>query len=186
MGKKKKNQTQTGPVEAPIKESVFSEPTAAEGAAVGNQQTEVANQQTVSQTVSRTVVSQAQSQIPMDVAELIRSTLKVLIAQRRTYALASTLTSLTRAVEKALERYVKRVPKTTLREFIRSELAAMGHTIVTATIEYAGDLYNVEIVMLYRNYDELVEMIRHGRVSAMIKPLITTDGLDPAFDKRVK
>jgi hypothetical protein len=77
MSRKKKTQTQEGP-EAP-KDNVFSEPAAAQQAAASSSQA--------------TDNNAAQSQIPPDVAELIRSTLKVVIAQRRTYCLATTFVS---------------------------------------------------------------------------------------------
>jgi hypothetical protein len=39
-----------------------------------------------------------------------------------------------------------------------------------------------DTVILYRSFDEIVDMIRHGRVETF-KPVITLDGIDPLFDK---
>ncbi len=171
MPKKKKTQTQEGP-EAP-KETVFSEVGAAQVAAPNNQTTQ-------------TTVAQGASQIPPDVVELIRNTLKVLVAQRKTYGLATTVSSIVNAIYKALDNYLKRVPKRATRELIKNELASMGYPVFTATIEYGGTLYEAETVLLYRHLDELVDMVRHARLNTMIRALIVTEGIDPIFDKMVK
>ena len=166
MPKKKKNQTQEGPAEAPVKDTVFPETGgemgAAQGAAAANAVT---------------------NQIPADVAELIRSTLKVLIAQRKLYALSTTLTSLTKAVVKGLEKYVDGIDEAAIRDFIKSELEAWGYVIIQARVNYLGARYIAETVMLYKSFEDIVDMIRAGRVDDAIKPVITRDGIDPMFDK---
>ena len=165
MPKKKKNQTEG--LEAPANHT-FSEPAAAQekGAAASGQ-------------------TASQAQLPVDVQELIRTTLKVVVAQRRTYGLATTLTSLTRAVNKALENYLKHVPKYAVREFIKSELEAAGYPVFTAVVDYNGTPYEAQVAMLYKNFDEIVEMVKAGRVSSLIRSLILADGIDPAYDKRI-
>jgi translation initiation factor IF-2 len=170
MPKKKKNQTE-GPEEAPVNSGVVfsAEPGAAQGAAAAEQ-----------------VQGKAAEQVQEDVAELIRSTLKVIIAQRKTYGLATTLTSLNRAVVKALENYLKFVPKTAVREYIKRVLIAEGYAVVEAVVEYGGMLYRAEVVMLYRNYDEIVEMVKADRMNKLIKPLVLTDGIDPLYDEQIK
>jgi DNA-binding protein Fis len=170
MGKKKKNQTQ-GPTEAPVNQNVFSEGAAAQGAAAT----------TVSQT-NATNAAQVQSQIPPDVAELIRSSLRVIVAQRKTSGLAITLTALTKAVKKGLENYLRRVPGSVVREFIRNELASMGYPIFVATIESGGELFQAEVVMLFKNYDEIVEMIKAGRMNTLLRALSSSE-VDPLYDK---
>jgi hypothetical protein len=160
MTKKKKNRNPEGPVEAPVNETVFPEAGAAQGAAV----------------------NQTVDQIPNDVAELITATLKVLIAQRRIYGLSTTLTALTKAVTKALEPYLGGISKGALRDFIRSEVQKMGYPIITARVNYTGVPYEAETVILYRNFEEIVDMIRLAR-SESLKVAITTDGIDPMYDK---
>ncbi len=159
MPKKKKNQTQEGPEEAPVNE-VFSEAGAAQGAAA----------------------DQTKDQIPADVVELIRATLKLVIAQRKLYGLSTTLTSLTRAVIKALDKYVDGISKAAVRDFIRSEVVAMGYPVVEAKIDYMGVNYIAETVLLYRNFEEIVDVIRTGRAETL-RPVIAHDGIDPIFDK---
>ena len=160
MAKKKKNKNQEGPVEAPQTE-VFNETAAAQGAAATNQT------------------------IPDDVAELIRATLKVLIAQRRVYGLATTITSLTKAVSKVLNKYIDGIPVVVVREFVKKELEAWGYKIITAVVEYGSVKFESEVVLLYRNFDELVDMVKAGRLETL-KPVITSEGPDPKFDKMVK
>jgi hypothetical protein len=174
MAKKKKNQTQ-GP-EAPVNQNVFSEGAAAQGTAAPNK--------TTSQTNATQTQSQ-QSQIPPDVAELVRSSLRVIVAQRRASGLAITLTALTVAVKKSLENYLKRTPTSAIREFIRSELVSMGYPIFTATIESRGELFQAEVVMLYRDFNEIVEMIKAGRMNTLLRSLVSTE-VDPLYDKMIK
>jgi len=164
MGKKKKNQTQVGPTEAPVNETVFSETGAAQGAAAAIQTVD---------------------QIPSEIAELIRATLKVLIAQRRLYGLATTVSSLTRAVSKALGAYVDGIPTSVVRDFIKREVEQMGFKIIEAKVNYTGVMYAAEVVMLYRNFDEIVDIIKAGRADS-VKLVITTDGIDPLYDKLAK
>jgi hypothetical protein len=171
MPKKKVTQTE-GPAEAPVNQG-FSEVGAAQEAVVA------ASGQTAQTTANQT-------QIPADVQELIRSTLSVVMAQRKTYGLATTLTSLTRAVNKALDNYLRLVPKYAVRELVKNQLAASGYTVVTAVVEYGGALYQAEVVILYKDYHELVEMVKAGRLSGLIKPLILTEGIDPLYDQRIK
>jgi len=163
MPKKKKNNNE-GPAEAPVNETLFSETGAAQGAA------------TAIQTVD---------QIPGEVAELIRATLKVLIAQRRLYGLATTMSSLTRAVSKALGAYIDGIPIQVIRDFIKREVEQMGFKIIEAKVNYTGVMYVAEVVMLYRNFDEIVDIIKAGRVDS-VKLVITTDGIDPMYDKLAK
>ena len=163
MPKKKKNNNE-GPAEAPVNETLFSETGAAQGAA------------TAIQTVD---------QIPGEVAELIRATLKVLIAQRRLYGLATTMSSLTRAVSKALGAYIDGIPIQVIRDFIKREVEQMGFKIIEAKVNYTGVMYVAEVVMLYRNFDEIVDIIKAGRVDS-VKLVITTDGIDPTYDKLAK
>jgi len=156
MAKKKKSQTQEG-LEAPQKDTVFPEAGAAQGAA-------------------------SQVKIPDDVAELVRATLKVAMAQRKVYGISTTLTSLVRAVAKALDKYIDGIPMAVLREFIKREVEAMGYLVTEAKVNYNGVPYMADTVILYRSFDEIVDMIRHGRVETF-KPVITLDGIDPMFDK---
>jgi hypothetical protein len=169
---KKKNRTQEGTVEGSVNQTVFSEPAAVQGAVASNQTTGGAN------------AVQVHGQIPPDVAELIKSSLRVIVAQRRTVGLAITLTALTKAVKKSLENYLKRVPTSELRELIRNELAAMGCQIFTATIESKGELYQAEVVMLYRDFNEIVEMIKAGRMNNLLRSLVSNE-VDPLYDKMV-
>ncbi len=171
MPKKKKVQTQEGPAEAPLNDTVF--PTgagAAQGAAAANQMPEVQG---------------AANQIPEDVAELIRSTLRVLIAQRRLYGLSTTLTSIVKAVAKALGPYVDGINKAVIRDFIRSEVSKMGYPVIMARVDYGGVKFEAETVVLYRNFEEIVDIIRTGRAESL-KPIIIHDGIDPIFDKMAK
>ena len=168
MGKKKKNQTPEGEVQ--VNQNVFSNEAAAQGAAAT--------------TVNQTNATQPQSQIPADVAELMRTTLKVIIAQKKTSGLAITLAALVRTMRKNLENYLKRIPSSVIRDFIRNELVAMGYPIFVATIESGGELYQAEIVMLYRDYNEIVEMIRAGRMNSMLRTLASNE-VDPLHDKLV-
>ncbi len=170
MPKKKKNQTEEGPVEAPVNDTVFSTGAGAAQGAAANQVPEVQG---------------AANQIPEEVAELIRSTLRVLIAQRRLYGLSTTLTSIVRAVAKALGPYVDGINKAVIRDFIRSEVSKMGYPVIMARIEYAGVRYEAETVVLYRNFQEVVNIIRTGRAESL-KPVIAHDGIDPIFDKMAK
>jgi hypothetical protein len=172
MSKKEKSQNQGPPAEAPEKQTFSDPPAVAQAAAV--------NQQAASQTGGQTV---SHPQMPVDMQELIRATLISIIAQKRTSALAATLTSLVRAVEKALKRYVKHTPA--LREFVRNELVSAGYTIADTTVDYGGDLYNVEIVVLYRSFDEIVEAIKTGRMSRLLRPLASNE-VDPLYDKRTR
>jgi hypothetical protein len=158
MAKKKKSQTTEG-LETPQKDAVFPEAGAAQGAAAAKQVT-----------------------IPDDVAELIRATLKVAVAQRKMYGLSTTLTSLVRAVARALDKYIDGIPMAALREFVRREVEAMGYLVTEAKVSYNGVPYMAQTVFLYRSFDEIVEMIKNGRVDTF-KPVITHDGMDPLFDR---
>jgi hypothetical protein len=164
MPKKKKDQTE-GP-EAPVNDTVFLE-----GAAQGAADQQVAADQQAGQTT-----------LPEDVAELVRATLKVAIAQRKLYALATTLTSLTRVIARALGGYINGIPTSVLRDFIRREIQTMGYPIIYARVSYAGVRYTPETVVLYRNFDEIVESIRSGRVDSL-KAVVVADGIDPIYDK---
>jgi hypothetical protein len=162
MAKKKKNQNQEGPVEAPGNDKVLSETGAAQGAA-------------------QVVVSANQVTIPDDVAELIRASLRLLIARRKVHGFSTTLTSLTKAIIKALDKYVDGIPSGVIRDFVKRELEAMGYKIVTAVVEYRGVKFEAETVLLYRNFDEIVEMVKSGRVESL-KPVIT-ESPDPIHDR---
>ena len=178
MPKKKKEQTE-GP-EAPVNQT-FSEPAPAQAAA-----------QTVNQAISQNAApaaatkeaAQPQSQIPPDLVELIQSTLAVVVAQRKTHGLAITLTALVNNVKKTLERYVKRVPTHVIREFVKSQLLAMGYPIIEALVEYKGDTYRAEVVILYRNFDEIVDMVKKGRMNGTMKPLVSNE-VNPLYDKKI-
>jgi hypothetical protein len=161
MAKKKKNQTTEGPVEAPANQTVFTEAGAAQGAAAA---------------------IQTADQIPSEVAELVTSTLKVLIAQRRLYGLSTTLSSITKAVVKALDAYVRDISLGALRDFIRAELEKMGYKIIAAKVNYMGVMYQADTVLLYRNFEDIVDVVRNGRGDTL-RVTITTDGIDPLFDK---
>jgi hypothetical protein len=163
MGKKKKNPNPEGPVEAPANQTVFSEAGAAQGAAVA---------------------IQTADQIPSEVAELVTSTLKVLVAQRRLYGLSTTLTSITKAIVKALDAYVRDISLGALRDYVRAELEKMGYKIITAKVNYMGVMFQADTVILYRNFEEMVDMVRTGRGDTL-RVVITTDGIDPLFDKMV-
>jgi len=158
---KKKKINNEGPTEAPVNKTLFSEAGAAQGAAAAIQTVD---------------------QIPSEVAELIRATLKVLIAQRRLYGLATTVSSLTRAVSKALDAYLDGIPTSVVRDFIKREVEQMGFKIIEAKVNYTGVMYVAEVVMLYRNFDEIVDIIKGGRADS-VKLVITTDGIDPLYDK---
>jgi len=158
MAKKKKDRAQEG-LEAPVKDTVFSETGAAQGAAAADKAT-----------------------IPGDVAELVRATLRVAMAQRKLYGLSTTLTSLARAVAKALDKYLDGIPMGVLREFIKREVEAMGYLVIEAKVSYNGVPYKAETVFLYRSFEEIVDSIRSGRAETF-KPVITLDGIDPMFDK---
>jgi hypothetical protein len=161
MGKKKKNQVPEGEVQ--VNQNVFSNEAAAQGAAA-------------------TTVTQVQSQIPADVQQLIRDALRVIIAQKKTSGLAITLTALVKAVKKSLENYLRRTPTSEIRDFIRNELVAMGYPIFVATIENNRELYQAEIVMLYRDYNEIVEMIKAGRMNNLLRTLASAE-VDALYDK---
>jgi len=167
MPKKKKNNNE-GPAEAPVNEIVFPETGGETGAAQG-----------------AAAAIQTVDQITGEVAELIRATLKVLIAQRRLYGLSTTVSSLTRAVSKALDTYVDGIPRSVIRDFIKREVEQMGFKIIEAKVNYTGVMYVAEVVMLYRNFDEIVDIIKGGRADS-VKLVITTDGIDPMYDKLAK
>ncbi len=162
----KKKKIQEGPEEAPQNDMIFPEVGAAQGAAA-NQMPEVQG---------------TANQIPEDVAELIRSTVKVLIAQRKIYGLSTTLTSIVKAVVKALGVYVDGIDKAAIRDFIRSEVSKMGYPVITARVDYGGVKFEAETVVLYKNFEEIVDVIRAGRAEAL-RPIIVHDGIDPIFDK---
>jgi hypothetical protein len=164
MAKKKKNQTQEG-LEAPINQTVFSEVGAAQGAAAANQ--------TANQTVD---------QIPGDVAELITATLKVLIARRKVLGLSTTLSSLAKAVVKNLEPYLDNISMKALRDFIRAEVEKMGYRVIEARVNYSGVPYIAETVLLYKSFDEIIDVIKGGRIDSF-KAVISTEGIDPIFDR---
>ncbi|MFZ8809516.1 MAG: hypothetical protein ACO2PN_15605 [Pyrobaculum sp.] len=171
---KKKTQT-------PEQTQAFSQPTQQEAINPAASQSAAPAPDVTAVTTTR----QETAQIPPDLAELIKSTLTVIVAQRKTHGLAITLTSLTNAVKKNLEKYLKHTPTSAVREFIRSELAAMGYQIVDALVEHKGDLYRAEVVMLYKNFDELVDMVKKGRVNNFMKSLISNE-VAPPYDKIVK
>jgi len=158
MPKKKNVQTQEG-LEAPVKDTVFPETGAAQGAAI--------------QTVD---------QIPSNVAELIAATLKVVIAQRRLVGLSTTLSSLTKGISRALGPYVDGIPAAVIREFIRREVEKMGHKVITARVNYMGVTYLADTVLLYRDFDDITDAVKAGRVDSF-KTVIVTDGIDPIYDK---
>jgi hypothetical protein len=164
MPKKKDKQTQEGPAEAPVSGTVFPEAGAAQGAAAA---------------------IQTADQIPSDVAELITATLKVAIAQRRLVGLSTTLSSLTKVVSRALGAYVDGISTAAIRDFIRREVVSMGYKIIEAKVNYLGVTYLADTVLLYRNFDEIVDIIKAGRGESF-KTVITTDGIDPLFDKLAK
>jgi DNA-binding protein Fis len=178
MPKKKKDQTE-GP-EAPVNQT-FSEPAAAQAAA-----DQTSANQAISQDAAPAAASQeaAQLQIPPDLVELIQSTLTVVVAQRKTHGIAVTLTSLVNMVKKTLERYVKRVPTHAIREFVKSQLLAMGYPIIDALVEYKGDIYRAEVVILYRNFEEVVDMVKKGRMNAFMKSLVSNE-VNPLYDKKI-
>jgi uncharacterized membrane protein len=156
MPKKKNAQTQEG-LEAPVKDTVFPETGAAQGAA-------------------------AADQIPSDVAELITATLKVVIAQRKLVGLSTTLSSLTKAVSRALGAYVDGISTAAIREYVKREAEKMGYKIITAKVNYLGVMYLADTVLLYRNFDEIVDIIKSWRGESF-KTVIVTDGIDPLYDK---
>jgi hypothetical protein len=77
------------------------------------------------------------------------------------------------------------VPTPDIREFIKNELVAMGYLITDALIEHKGELYRAEVVVLYKNFDELVDMIKKGRVNGIIRPLVSNE-VDSLYDEIVK
>jgi len=156
MPKKKNVQTQEG-LEAPAKDTVFPETSAAQGAA-------------------------AADQIPSEIAELITATLKVVIAQRKLVGLSTTLSSLTKAVSKALDAYLDGISTAAVREFIKREAEKMGYKIITAKVNYLGVMYLADTVLLYRDFDEIVDIIKAGRGESF-KTVITSEGIDPIYDK---
>jgi len=160
MPKKKNVQTQEG-LEAPVKDTVFSEAGAAQGAAAA---------------------IQTADQIPSEIAELITATLKVVIAQRRLVGLSTTLSSLVKAVSRALGTYIDGISTAAIREFIRREVEKMGHKIITARVNYMGVMYLADTVLLYKDFDEIAHAIKAGRGESL-KTVIVTDGIDPLYDK---
>jgi DNA-binding protein Fis len=179
MPKKKKDQTE-GP-EAPVNQT-FSEPAAAADQTSANQA--ISQNAAPAAATTSQEVAQPQSQIPPDLVELIQSTLTVVVAQRKTHGIAVTLTSLVNMVKKTLERYLKRVPTYTIREFVKSQLLAMGYPIIDALVEYKGDVYNAEVVILYRNFEEVVDMVKKGRMNTIMKSLVSNE-VNPLYDKKV-
>ena len=171
---KKKTQT-------PEQTQAFSQPTQQEAINPAASQSAASALDVTAVTTAR----QDQPRIPPDLAELIKSTLTVIVAQRKTNGLAITLTALVKAVRKTLENYVKRVPTPDIREFIKNELVAMGYLITDALIEHKGELYRAEVVVLYKNFDELVDMIKKGRVNGIIRPLVSNE-VDALYDKMIK
>jgi len=109
----------------------------------------------------------------------------VAIAQRKVYGLSTTLTSLTKTVVKALDKYVDGIPTGVIRDFIKREVTAMGYPVIEAKVDYTGVPFKAETVLLYRNFEEIVDMIKAGRMETL-KPVIVGDGIDPIFDKMVK
>ena len=173
MPKKKKDQTE-GPVN-----QTFSDPAAAAAQTVNQ-----AISQNAAPAAATKEAAQPQSQIPPDLVELIQSTLTVVVAQRKTHGIAVTLTSLVNMVKKILEKYVKRVPTYTIRESVKSQLLAMRYPIVEALVEYKGDTYRAEVVILYRNFEEVVDMVKKGRLNAIMKPLVSNE-VNPLYDKKI-
>jgi hypothetical protein len=166
MAKKKKNQEG---LEAPANDGVFPEADAARGAA----QQETAKQEAF------------QTAIPSEVAELIKATLTVVLAQRKLSGLATTVTSLTRVIYKALGRYVERISASAVREFVKKELENAGYRIITAKVEYMGVRYEAETVILYRSFEELIDMVKDGKLDSL-RAVIINDGIDPIHDKMIK
>jgi hypothetical protein len=160
MPKKKKNNHE-GPTEAPVNGAVFPEAGAAQGAAAA---------------------IQTADQIPSEIAELITATLKVVIAQRKLVGLSTTLSSLTKAVSRALGAYLDGISTAAIREYVKREAEKMGYKIVTAKVNYMGVMYLAETVLLYRNFDEIVDIIKSWR-GECFKTVIVTDGIDPLHDK---
>jgi hypothetical protein len=178
MPKKKINQTPDS------NQTVFSEAAAQEAAAITSQAAAAQAAGQTAQDAASAASSQA-AQIPPDVAELIRSTLVVVLAQRKTQGFAITLAALAKTVKKTLERYLRRTPQYVVREFVKSELEAMGYPIITALVEHRGELYRAEVVVMYRNYQEFLEMIQTGRLSGIMRPLVAND-VDLGYDTQVK
>jgi len=177
MPKKKKNQTEG--LEAPANQT-FSEPAADQTSGVNQ-----AISQGASPAAATQEAAQPWSQIPPDLVGLIQSTLTVVVAQRRTHGLAITLTAMVNIVRKTLEKYVKRVPTHAIREFVKSQLLAMGYPIIDALVEYRGETYRAEVVMLYRSFEEVVDMVKKGRMNAFMKPLVSNE-VNSLYDKMIK
>jgi hypothetical protein len=160
MPKKKDTQTQEG-LEAPQKDTVFPEVGAAQGA--------VAAIQTV-------------DQIPSEIAELMMATLKVVIAKRKLVGLSTTLSSLTKAVSRTLGAYLDGISTAAIREYVKREVEKMGYKIITAKVNYLGSIYSADIVLLYRDFNEIVDIIKAGH-GECLRTVIVTEGIDPLYDK---
>jgi hypothetical protein len=123
-------------------------------------------------------------EIPEETKELIRSLLKVLIAQRRVTAFSMTLTSLTQLTAMTLASYLRDIPDSVIREHVKKEVEAMGYRVLLAQVHH-NRIYQAEIVLLHRSFDELVDLITSGRMHGLIHAIWFTE-IDPQYDKRIE
>jgi hypothetical protein len=124
-------------------------------------------------------------EIPEETKELIRSLLKVLIAQRRVIAFSMTLTSLTQLTAKTLASYLRDIPDSVIREHVKKEVEAMGYRVLLAQVHNNNRIYQAEIVLLHRSFDELVDLITSGWMHGLIHAIWFTE-IDPQYDKRIE
>jgi hypothetical protein len=124
-------------------------------------------------------------EIPEETKELIRSLLKVLIAQRRVAAFSMTLTSLTQLTAKTLASYLRDIPDSVIREHVKKEVEAMGYKVLLAQVHDNNRIYQMEIVLLHRGFDELVDLITSRRMHGLVHAVWFTE-IDPKYDKRIE
>jgi DNA-binding LacI/PurR family transcriptional regulator len=124
-------------------------------------------------------------EIPEETKELIRSLLKVLIAQRRVAAFSVNLTSLTQLTVKAIASYLTDIPDSVIREHVKKEIEAMGYKVLLAQVRDNNKIYQMEIVLLHRSFDELVDLITSGRMHGLVHAVWFTE-IDPKYDKRIE
>jgi len=124
-------------------------------------------------------------EMPEETKELIRSLLKVLIAQRRVAAFSMTLTSLTQLTAKTLASYLTDIPDSVIREHVKKEVEAMGYKVLHAQVHNNNRIYQAEIVLLHRSFDELADLITSGRMHGLVHAVWFTE-IDPQYDKRIE
>jgi len=85
---------------------------------------------------------------------------------------------------KALASYLKDVPDSVIREHIKKEIEAMGYKTAIAQVRDNDKVYQTEIVLLHRSFDELIDLITSGRMHGLVHAVWFTE-IDPKYDKRI-